>query len=416
MGLVSGYGSDSDSEAGSDAIIAPSAAPSSGLSSLLPAPKSAGPSTSKPRGKRQIKVGGLSDADDDDDDDDQASGKPKKKPKMQASTASASAHSLFGMLPAPTRAPPPHSSAKGKNANVRAGEDDGDGEEGTMQATQEEQTPKPKKGNADFRAMLGLKPVAGGQAKQGPAEMEEKRVKSIPTQVSSISPQAQAQSSENLKARGPQTNTPPSASSPPTKATSKPHSEPALEPDVDFFSISSDSRPDASTPTSSLPVTTLSAAPTIAEDDPYPGWHQNPDGTWIPVTPAAQEEYERHQASNTDHTRMIERLREQEGIDIDRLQHVDLQSTRAEWEKKPLEARIGSSAALDAKYAQAAGVLPVEENKDNNAREKKTNFRAKQKGQLTSLFAQAEERREELEDKWAQGKQNKRAAASRYGF
>lgn len=127
--------------------------------------------------------------------------------------------------------------------------------------------------------------------------------------------------------------------------------------------------------------------------------------------------------------RELRKLREQ-GIDVESLQSVDLEATRAEWEKKPVEAR--SDAALDAKYAAAAG-LPsqqggADDNEDGAAggrggdRRKMAelpgakNARGKGRGQLSNLIAQAAERKDELEQKWAEGKSNRAAAGNRYGW
>lgn len=432
MGLVSGYGSDSDysdSETRND-IAGPSgstpssnarptaaASRSTGLSSLLPPPKSGAPdgsaSAAQKRKPRQIKVG-ITASDEKEDDEDVAPASAPKKAKTDA--APTSSHSLFGMLPAPSKAPPAPSASKGRSGvgqgGVAARQDDDDDDddaapEAKLSIREASETTgagtKAKKGNADFRAMLGLKPTAT-EKEPKKALQRKAEVTSIPARSNETSPQ------------------PPSAPLQEAPAASLPPPPPPPAP-TDFFSIGADTRPQQTKGVSSI-STGVSAAPSIEDDDPYPGWHQNPDGSWVPVTPAAQEAFEKHQASqqqgHAEHAKMVERLRAQDGIDVDSLQHVDLEAARAEWEKKPVEARMSSSssAALDAKYAQAAGMVAAggDEGDQKDPRDKKTNYRARQKGQLTSLFAQAEERKDELEAKWAQGKQNKRAAASRYGF
>ncbi|CAO1627942.1 unnamed protein product [Sympodiomycopsis kandeliae] len=389
---------------GSSSPQASSSSKPSGLSSLLllPPPQSSSssksnslskalpPPTTTSKRKHQIKISTNSTSDDSDGDDQVASTHKKPKPTTTTeSTTSGSKHSLFAMLPAPSR----------PNPQPTKEEEEEEGQEAKLSITEDTSTSKSGKGNADFRAMLGLKPVANRTSSRD-STPPKPTISSRPTTTND----------------GKQKEQPKPVSIP--AARPDPKQDPQEE--VDFFSIGSDQKR-VSLPT--LSANAISAAPTITEDhSAYPGWQQNPDGSWIAITPEAQAQA---QASASAHTngndsvdaraRLIRRLQEEEGIDVDSLQSVDLATLRSEWEKKPVEAR-SSSTTLDAKYAQAAGQPLQEEQRQSKEKDKRTNFRARQKGQLTSLFAQAEERRDELEDKWAQGKQNKRAAASRYGF
>ena len=43
-------------------------------------------------------------------------------------------------------------------------------------------------------------------------------------------------------------------------------------------------------------------------------------------------------------------------------------------------------------------------------------MRARNRGQLSSLITRAQENRQALEQRWAQGKAKKREASKRYGF
>lgn len=372
------------------------------------------------------------------------------KPSMSA----ASSHGLFGMLPAPSRKGPPTPPRKRQED-----EDEGEGVGEARLTLQEDEDDGraqkgAKKGNADFRAMLGLKPIqSAGAGPSKPKEMAASVTSSRQPEPSrSVAPikDSLATASKTVASTASSsTSTAPASEQAGPTSTSQP--QPSQAP-IDFFSLSSSSSNSHSAPikptvpSSSSSRLAVSSAPTIAEASPYAGWHQNPDGSWVPVTPEAIQAYEAHQASLTvspqhaggdargaeEAARELRKLREQ-GIDVDSLQSVDLEATRAEWERKPVEAR---SAALDAKYAAAAG-LPSQqggagvggddEDEDGagagrGERRKKgelpgaKNARGKGRGQLSNLIAQAAERKDELEQKWADGKSNRAAASNRYGW
>lgn len=331
-------------------------------------------------------------------------------------------------------------------------------------------TVKKAKGNADFRAMLGLKPNASAPSKtktEGaervtpPVEARPSSSKEIAT-VRSVHDEPIASSS---KAATP--------ARPNAKRTSP---QSATEPVVDFFglsttapshssssSASSNRNQASSTRPSHTTTTTVSSAPSVhSSTNPHPGWAQNPDGSWIPVTPEAHEAFalaqrdeQLQRQTETESSAEGEGGREGGGglderqrqqllaagyKDLQGLRSVDaaqLASVRGAVGRGGMGTDEAAATRLDAKYAAAAGAVREqgddddddEYDEDNAARQggkkgtaaaggrdKLTNQRARAKGQLSSLFAQADEKRDGLEERWARARENKRGSQARYGF
>jgi len=168
------------------------------------------------------------------------------------------------------------------------------------------------------------------------------------------------------------------------------------------------------TSTGSSHATLLSAAPDVAEKpepepepepEPmsYPGWRCDPDGSWYPVTPEAHAAYAAW-AQQAQETEALAAQARDMPRDTSRLAVLD---ARAE---------------LD----QAHTIRPPEPKQTKPEREflvseklqseRFTNFRAKTRGQLTTLLAMAHERRGELEERWSRGKSKMRENRKRYGF
>ncbi|CAO1617534.1 unnamed protein product [Parajaminaea phylloscopi] len=444
-GILSGYGSESDAESEGEAPVPSPPEPKAkssglgGLMSALPPPKATLPSAPK-RKQHQIRIEAAPSRGDHNEAE-----PPRKIPKASTSSgvASTSKHGLFGMLPAPTRTGPP--------SPPRDREDAGHQATLTITETVGPPTANKKKGNADFRAMLGIGPkqatAAGHSAKPPPKARDLPQGHPEPLEplgtTTSQGPARQVQSAgakaeislgrdDGHVAAG-------------ESATQRGEQAAAiLEPvEIDFFGLAAPpssstgaSRKSRETSSAIQPVKVnasrpRSAAPQLEEADPYPGWVRNPDGSWVPVTPEAQAAFASHQAAqrlenarngqdgnDEEHLRHIERLRAQ-GVDVDALASASAQDRTT----RPLSSMTSST--TDAKYAQAAASIapsnrPSDDGTavgaDGKRKDKMTSTRARQKGQLSSLFAQAEEKRESLEEKWAQGRANRNAAKARYGF
>ena len=453
LGSLVAYDSDSGSEqepsvaapsssSGSGLALPPPRASTTTLSQHLPPPKASQPGSASQSGtgsslslpppkqaskraKFQIKVDSLDKADDNDNDEDH---QPDRKKLRPSSGASGSTHSLFGMLPAPKRSD--EQVVKEKQAaenkarqgalrivdeNSASSEHDQEGKQEATETDRDDQHSKPKKGkgNADFRAMLGLKPTAP---------------KPAPTSLPSALPSAVAAAK--------------SSSAPPKP----PHvtasgSAPKKSAPVDFFSLGDSSSPRTGpaklpAPERSSSTVTISAAPTIPEPikkeapqdtGEYPGWQQDPDGTWVPVTPEAHAQYAAWQAASAAEEQLARayddpsrrQRMDGQGFDVgemvragvrqETVAHVDATAFTRPVVDTSLDSRYAAAAA-DVRAA-AAGLPPV--SKEDS---KVANSRARQRGQLTSLIAQANERKEELEERWAKGKSARQQTSARYGF
>ncbi|UZJ51199.1 hypothetical protein CBS101457_000519 [Exobasidium rhododendri] len=428
MALVSGYDSDSDSES-------ESAAPTTlrGLSSLLPPPSASSkaaatqsvglqPSTSnstssakvvlKPVKKRQIKIDALDFIPSDNDDDDPVAKRSKlAAPKQNGGNG---LHSLLGLLPAPKQSgPPPPVNEQNEEKTQANNMGIASNSEGRLQLNNSAGEKGKTKGNNDFRAMLGLKPSSlPAKPRAVPNSIETSRGKADPVAT--------------------------------TEATVREIS-PSASPNVtaDFFSLET-RRSSAQTPSlDSRVASSISTAPIIEGEEEeeerrqeelqaailqeqYKGWQQGPDGSWFPVTPEAHAAYNQHlstQVRNQNHL-LQERPADMQYSDLNAIQSIDANAGRDSWLSRPSSQVDSAAMGLDRKYALAAasmampeqGIPLVDQDEEVKAMDKKTNFRAERKGQLSSLIAQAEESKEKLEERWSKGKDGRNTAKAKYGF
>ncbi|PWN26944.1 hypothetical protein BDZ90DRAFT_233026 [Jaminaea rosea] len=493
ISALAGYGSGSDSDGDDvqDVGVGPSTGlaaaqptsapppqtakrPSSGLFASLPPP------SAKRKQHHQIKLGSLAELRSQDDGNDDGDGGSQKQKRQKsndpppavkpAAASSSSSHALFGMLPAPSRKGPPTPPPREVMAESRMEIVD---DEPGAPAVGGGDTVKKAKGNADFRAMLGLKPNASAPSK-AKTEGAVRVAPSLEARPSS--------SKEIATVRSVHDEPIASSSKPATSARAnakRPSPQPAREPVMDFFGLSTTASSHSSSSSSSssnrnqvstsrsTPTTTItvSSAPSLhSSTNPYPGWAQNPDGSWIPVTPEAHEAFalaqrdeqlqrqaETESGAEGEGGReggggLDERQRQQllaAGYkDLQGLRSVDaaqLASVRGAVGRGGMGTDEAAATRLDAKYAAAAGAVREqgddydddEFDEDNAARgrggkkgaataaggrDKLTNQRARAKGQLSSLFAQADEKRDGLEERWARARENKRGSQARYGF
>lgn len=427
--LVSGY--DSDSDEGEDTVgpralsssttasVATSAPKPFGLKLPPPSSSSNGPQTSaakaaggskrKADSRLQIKIDALERT-----DEREKEGLPKTKRPAMDKAASSSSHGLFGLLPAPSQNPVKAESKESSLTTAGAVSEE-DAIESEAAEEGEDQPKKKAKGNSDFRAMLGLAPTAAGAIG---AAAKARRPSAAPPKLqrpsASITESELGNEIENMDnaARGQSETT-------------------------NFFSFG---RPEErtkrqqNTSTSSF---TVSAAPILQQDvaqevatddneedeeDRYRGWQQDPDGSWVPITPEAHAAYAAWAASQGPSTG-VDLTNLPAGVREDALQDVDAAALATEaWKNRPTDHSFSASAGSDARYAAAAAsaageadpnVAPDEETK---RRDRLTNHRAQKKGQLSSLLAQAEDNREKLEERWSRGKSARGEARAKYGF
>lgn len=169
-------------------------------------------------------------------------------------------------------------------------------------------------------------------------------------------------------------------------------------------------------------TTALSAAPDVSDRAPTPppppppeayrGWHQDPDGTWVPVTPEAHAVYAQWLAEQAEPPPLEEQ-------DV---------GTQRQFARHDVVAELDADAAMHAHWdarpaVHASGPAPGATKPDMTAQlserlqsDRLTNVRARTRGQLTSLIVQAQEKRQMLEERWAHGRHKMRENKKRYGF
>lgn len=355
--LVAAYASDSDEDeavpnAAQEQVETP-APRASGLA--LPPPKKGGAT------KRQIHVD-LAPAPQENEP------APAKRPRMQAQPG---AHGLLSMLPTPSAAKPakPKEEARVENSV----EDD------ARLSIVDDAKAGEAKGNNDFRAMLGLAPKSAPKTERAkPVILNE-----------------------------------PAREPPAEKQDTIPHDTPTtgfFAPGVDENAGPS-ARPSSSFRVSAAPDVEAKAPepepePEVDLQDQYPGWRCDPDGSWYPVTPEAHAQY----AAWAQHA------------EAEAAERAALQSKS---DAMPDPSKMHTFDAGEALQSAEHARPPPPVNKkpkvewqisDKLQSERLTNTRARNRGQLSALLAQAQESRDVLEEKWAQGKAKRRENSKRYGF
>jgi len=191
---------------------------------------------------------------------------------------------------------------------------------------------------------------------------------------------------------------------------------------LDFFSISTSSVPSSNAKTLTTTNTTASSAPTIQDkpklnyyaslppatpDNPYPGFRCLPSGQWEPNQPeewaewAAQNGYSAQ--SSLDTTTFNGET--PKGFEASKFGQLQEGSFNQPTEKPKIPAKMS--------------YVPEEE--DEEAAEKKRQQmakfqgRARGKNQLSSLLTEAYSKRNELEERIALAKANRKAGGARYG-
>ena len=302
-----------------------------------------------------------------------------KKIKLKAAEKKPEGHSLLNLLPAPKHKNPILAAKRKDDEEVNdfGLQSDPSSSAGSLTLIDSDVSKNKTKANDDFRAMLGLKNSSnlrkGSNVTQEPnfiaQDQEQKQKKSLllwPEESTSIS-------------------VVPTPYQPFQRSASSISAAPTVE---DQQSIQHENNHEHF----------------IDQQDPYTGWQQGPEGNWFPVTPEAHAQYEKF-------------LFEQSH------QKVDGENTLHVGQAHDYHASTINS-DIDRKYALAAASVRgsdqssnhISENNDEGEKknEKSLNLRAKRKGQLSSLIAQAEEKKDKLEEKWAKGRTARNEAKSKY--
>ncbi|KAH8107112.1 mitotic checkpoint regulator, MAD2B-interacting-domain-containing protein [Cristinia sonorae] len=414
---VEGYGSDSDN--GSDnEISTPMSVPkqTSSLAAKLPAPakkstfslpapsassSSSGPALSVPKRRAPKKITiGLPELPKDDDalEDDRP---PAKKPRLEPGVGRSG---LLAMLPAPKN----KAAIPVKEERVLGG---GKGP-GLVFKTAPVRTPVVEDvEDEDEDAPAGNAPPRGN------AILEE--VEEVKTSASvAFLPPSLVKGRANVSTEDRPTRT----RQPPPKITAAPA--------VDFFGLGSSGTPSSSRASMSTPVATttpslpslptISSAPKVEEftppeptpNDPYPGYYQLPSGSWaLYDTTYYKKFYDKWTKEYNDHVRALEKGiekgfegAEKEGATQEVNAQKEMEKAKVEIqdreEKKSLTSGAGAPAAAPKMNIKGAAL----------------SGRARTRHQLSTLLSEAYANREELEEKIAQGRKNRKEAGNKYGF
>ncbi|KAM0748743.1 hypothetical protein T439DRAFT_71963 [Meredithblackwellia eburnea MCA 4105] len=192
--------------------------------------------------------------------------------------------------------------------------------------------------------------------------------------------------------------------------------EPEVEaaPMVDFFGLGAVTGGSSSTTsTSKAKSITISSAPTVVEkppppkpstygdaptpDDPYPGFTQLPSGQWVAKDQATYDKWMEAMAAEQQAAAVPKGFDQAE---MNRMGVVDVDASKAReaWEKRPGQVpKPGADKPVPKQQAKVGG-------------------RARSKHQLSALLSEAVQNRDELEERIAQGRINRKSAGNKYGF
>ncbi|TBU35932.1 mitotic checkpoint regulator, MAD2B-interacting-domain-containing protein [Dichomitus squalens] len=209
---------------------------------------------------------------------------------------------------------------------------------------------------------------------------------------------------------------------------SAPISRPAVSsaPAVDFFSLGSSSQASSSKPaistappvSSSAALPSFTAAPAVQDfqppeptpEDPYPGYYMLPSGQWAAHDPAYYKKfYDKWKKEYDAHVRALEKGKikgfegaEEQAEEVNALKEME----RAKKEIQEREERKAlTTAAADVPAAPKMNIKGAA-----------LGGRARSRHQLSTLLTEAYQNREDLEEKIAQGRRNRKEAGNKYGF
>lgn len=158
-------------------------------------------------------------------------------------------------------------------------------------------------------------------------------------------------------------------------------------------------------------------SPVPTKTDPYPGFYQKPDGNWAPKRPDEWEIWSNAQRWNED-AEAAQAEAEQQKKEKKFKMPADFSETAAE---QSVEVRAANLRGPQNKDLPTPSRFAEEEQKrieedQAKAKAKKFSHNARSRHQLTTLVADAQMNRVQLEDRISQMKSNKRTGGQKYGF
>ncbi|KAK7014846.1 mitotic checkpoint regulator, MAD2B-interacting-domain-containing protein [Favolaschia claudopus] len=191
-------------------------------------------------------------------------------------------------------------------------------------------------------------------------------------------------------------------------------------PAADFFSLGKTSSsstsstlaaPSSQSIISSAPVIPKFEPPEPTPTDPYPGYYTLPSGAWAAYDPEYYAKFtKKWQVEYDKHVRALEkgRVKGFEEMDNAAVEEVDAMK---EMEKAKLEMQERESRKAVTKGAEGGPAAP-----NIKLTASKSSGIARQRHQLATMLHQAYANREQLEEKIAEGRRNRKEAGNKYGF
>ena len=209
---------------------------------------------------------------------------------------------------------------------------------------------------------------------------------------------------------------------PPSVSRAKPSALPA---DQDFFALPT-AESFTSTPTVNSSIS-ISSAPSVKEapklnyyatlptptpDDPYPGFYCLPTGQWVAKEPEEWSEWASVHGFAQEAQSSAQALGQFEDADQ------DVQSADAINNMQSFDSRDANKQDKNKPPAIPSKVVPLDAEAEEKKREQLAKFqgRARGKNQLSSLLSDAVRRRDELEERIAVARANKRAGGAKCEF
>jgi proline-rich protein PRCC len=213
----------------------------------------------------------------------------------------------------------------------------------------------------------------------------------------------------------------------PLSVQKAPSSRTDAGPSHDFFSLGS-SGSKASTPSGGSAIPSIASAPAVTDyqppeptaEDQYPGYYQLPSGKWAQYDleyyksfwEKKQEEWDALYAGHAE--KGFENAQE-EAKDVSAADQLNHAQTLRE-EKKNLTRNANTGPLKPNMKMEVHTILPITTDYlFTIALQAPKGSRARYRHQLTALLSEAYEKREELEEKIAQARRNKKDAGNKYG-
>jgi proline-rich protein PRCC len=154
--------------------------------------------------------------------------------------------------------------------------------------------------------------------------------------------------------------------------------------------------------------------PVPTKIDPYPGFYQKDDGTWEPRRPDEWEIWTKAQGWAEEAEAEEEPAKKEKQYNMP----ADFSASAAD---QSIEVRAANLRGTPAQQAAAPSKYSEEEQQrieqeKNKAKAKKFSHNARSRHQLSTLVADAQMNRAELEDRISHMKANKRTGGQKYGF